>query len=87
MASAAVPPGPVRTFLRRPYSMKVPHVKGARAEEEIFVPLAGTKTQSDVLPARRRLWGGRVGSGYVIYIGDVNMEEEIAMVTWALCGV
>jgi hypothetical protein len=45
-----LPDGMSRAKFPGPYSMKVLHVKGARAYEKIFVPVSGAMTQSMVFP-------------------------------------
>ncbi|KAN0119334.1 hypothetical protein V8E51_001542 [Hyaloscypha variabilis] len=83
--SAAAFPGP--------YSMKVLHVKNARAEEKIYVPVPEAMTQSMVFPpayvdrTQAAIVGAKIGEGYFVYDGNVNPEEEQIKVFLALCGL
>lgn len=61
--------------------MKVLHVKNARPEEKVFVPVPDAKTQSMVFPlshvdhAQAAVVGARIGGGFLIYCSDFNTEE------------
>jgi hypothetical protein len=76
-----------------PYSMKVLHVKGARAQEKIFVPVPEATTQSMVFApayvdqAQAAVVGAKIGDGFVFYDGNVNPEEGQIRVILALCGL
>lgn len=72
--------------------MKVLHVKHARADEKMFVPIPGAMTESFVPPPglmwiRHKLQcGARIGQGALIYCGDVNAEDGPTAMTLALIG-
>ncbi|KAJ5110601.1 hypothetical protein N7532_001136 [Penicillium argentinense] len=74
------------------YSMKVLHVKNAKPEEKIFVPIDGAVTQSLVFPpmyvnqAQAGVVGAKLGRGHLIYCGDVNGEDGSNQLMLALCG-
>ncbi|KAI2856767.1 hypothetical protein CBS76997_11456 [Aspergillus niger] len=75
-----------------PYSMKVLHVKNAKRQEKIFIPIEGAVTQSLVFPpdyvnqTQAAVAGARLGWGYLIYCGDVNGEDGSNQLILALCG-
>jgi hypothetical protein len=48
--SCSLPTGATVGSLPLPYSMKVLHVKNARSNEKIFIPVTGALTQSQVFP-------------------------------------
>lgn len=79
--------------LPKPYSMKVLHIKNARPEEKIFVPVANAMTQSNVFPreyvdqAQAAVVGSKVENGYLVYVGDVNAEEGSGNIILSLCGL
>jgi len=74
------------------YSMKALRIKNARPHEKIYVPVAGAKTESRVFPpghvdeAQAAVVGAKLGDGYLVYIGDVNNEEESVKILLALFG-
>jgi hypothetical protein len=73
--------------------MKVLHVKNARPDEKIFVPVANSITQSNVFPpeyvdqAEAAVAGAKVGNGYLVCVGDVNAEEGSDNIILSLCGL
>jgi hypothetical protein len=73
--------------------MKVLHVKNARPEEKIFIPVPEAMTQSHVFPpsyvdqTQSAVVGAKVGDGYVAYIGDVNGDQGSNKVILSLCGL
>jgi hypothetical protein len=91
--SCSLPIGVVSCRLPAPYSMKVLHVKNARPDEKIFVPVADAMTQSNVFPpeyvdhAQAAVVGAKVGNGYLVYIGDVNAEEGSDNIILSLCSL
>ncbi|PYH75798.1 hypothetical protein BO82DRAFT_359734 [Aspergillus uvarum CBS 121591] len=91
--SALLPESIETASLPRPYSMKALHVKNAKRQEKIFVPIEGAVTQSLVFPpnyvnqAQAAVAGARLGWGYLIYCGDVNGEDGSNQLILALCGV
>jgi hypothetical protein len=91
--SCTIPPGVTSNSMPATYSMKALHVKDARPEEKIYIPVDGAKTQSHALPAayvdqaQAAAVAAKVGAGYVAYLGDVNSEEESNKVILALCGL
>jgi hypothetical protein len=76
-----------------PYSMKVLHVKDARPDEKVFLPLSGAMTESNVFPAahvdeaQAAVAATKIGAGFLFYVGDVNGEEESDKLILALCGL
>ena len=72
--------------------MKVLHVKDARPHEKVFVPIPNAQTQSHVFPpghvdqSQAAVVCGKVGNGFLAYIGDVNGETGSKSVVLALCG-
>jgi len=76
-----------------PYSMKVLHVKNARPQEKIYIPVNDAKTQSAVFPpeyvdrSQAAVVGAKIGDGYLVYHGDVNNEEGSNKVIMILCGI
>ncbi|KAL2059989.1 hypothetical protein VTL71DRAFT_9811 [Oculimacula yallundae] len=88
-----LPRGVASSSLPSAYSMKALHVRDAKLQERIFVPVAGSKTQSmvfapsDVDRSQAAIVGARIGNGYLAYVGDVNGEEESDRVILALCGI
>jgi hypothetical protein len=73
--------------------MKVLHVKNARPDEKIFIPVANAMTKSNVLPpeyvdqAQAAVVGAKVGNGYLVYVGDANAEEGSDNTILSLCGL
>jgi hypothetical protein len=80
-----------------PYT-KVLHVKGARLHERILVPVTYPETESlgasqgvceeeseDEIQAA--VTGAQLGSGYLVYCGNVNPEEAIDRIILSLCGL
>lgn len=80
-----------------PY-MKVLHVKGTRLHERILVPIPHPGTESlgsgqenaeveigDEIQAA--VAGAQLGSGYLVYCGNVNPEEEVDRIILCLCGL
>ena len=73
--------------------MKALHARNARTYEKIYVPISDATPQSHVFPpshvdqAQAAVVGARIGGGYLIYVGDVNGEEESDRVILALGGV
>lgn len=73
--------------------MKVLQIKGARAQEKLFVPVPESTTQSMVFPpayvdqSQAAVVGAKIGDGYVFYDGNVNPEEGQIRVILALCGL
>lgn len=88
-----LPRGVVASSLPSAYSMKALHVRGAKPQEKLFVPVPGSKTQSmvfapaDVDQSQAATVGARIGNGFLAYVGDVNGEEESDAVILALCGL
>lgn len=88
-----LPDGMSRMKFPGSYSMKVLHVKGARAHEKIFVPVPQATTQSMVFPpeyvdqAQAAIVGAKIGEGYLVYDGNVNPEEGQNRVVLTLCGL
>jgi hypothetical protein len=91
--SCTLPNGMNSASFPGPYSMKVLHVKNAKAQEKIFVPVPGGMTQSAVFPpayvdqAQAAVVGAKIGEGYLVYDGNVNPEEGQVKVILALCGL
>ena len=91
--SYSLPIGVASNKLPAPYSMKVLHVKNARPDEKIFVPVPNAMTQSNVFPpehvdqAQAAVVGAKVGNGYLVYIGDVNTEEGSDKIILSLLGL
>ncbi|KAJ5930630.1 hypothetical protein N7466_006123 [Penicillium verhagenii] len=89
---ATVPASLRLEALPGPYSMKALHVRGARCQEKMFVPVEGAVTQSLVFGAegvdemQAGVVGARIGMGDLVYCGDVNGEEGSDAVMLALCG-
>lgn len=75
------------------YCMKVLHVKDARPDEKIFVPVSGAMTQSHVFPpdhvdqAQAAVAGAKFGNGFVVYAGDVNPGQKSDQMILTLCGL
>ncbi|CZT04072.1 uncharacterized protein RCO7_05669 [Rhynchosporium graminicola] len=88
-----LPRGVAPSSLPSAYSMKALHVRDAKPQERILVPVAGSKTQSmvfapsDVDRSQAAVVGARIGNGYLAYVGDVNGEEESDDVILVLCGL
>ncbi|KAH7371768.1 hypothetical protein BKA64DRAFT_715257 [Cadophora sp. MPI-SDFR-AT-0126] len=88
-----LPRGVVASSLPSAYSMKALHVRGAKLQENLFVPIPGAKTQSavfapaDVDQSQAAIVGTRIGNEFLAYVGDVNGEEECDAVVLALCGL
>ncbi|PYI04664.1 hypothetical protein BO78DRAFT_167109 [Aspergillus sclerotiicarbonarius CBS 121057] len=91
-SKCTLPAGVVSSSFPRPYSMKVLHIKNARPNEKIFIPIEGARTESFVFSAepvdqtQAAVVGAQVGYGYVGYSGDVNQESESDQVILSLCG-
>jgi len=91
--SSTLPANVASASLPAPFSMKVLHVKNARPEEKIFIPVPEAMTQSHVFPpsyvdqAQSAVVGAKVGDGYVAYVGDVNGEQGSNKVILSLCGL
>lgn len=91
--SCSLPTGVASTSLPAPYSMKALHVKNARPHEKIFIPTANAKTQSHVFPPesvdqdQAAVVGAKVGTGYFVYVGDVNGEKGSDKIVLALLGL
>ncbi|KAG4437424.1 hypothetical protein IFR05_007106 [Cadophora sp. M221] len=89
---STLPRGVTSSSLPSAFSMKALHVREAKPQEKIFVPIPGGKTQSMVFAPRAidqtqaAIVGARIGNGYLAYAGDVNGEEESERVILALCG-
>ncbi|OOQ85617.1 hypothetical protein PEBR_25454 [Penicillium brasilianum] len=89
----ALPSGVKATSLPGPYSMKALHIKNARRQEKIFVPIADARTQSHVFPpesvdqSQAAVTGAKIGNGQLIYCGDVNPEAGSDSVILAFCGL
>ena len=90
--TCSLPRGVASNRLLAPYSMKALHVKNARPDEKIFVPVADDMTLSNVFPPRHidnaqaAVVGAKVGDGYLVYIGDVNGEKGSDNIILSLCG-
>ncbi|RHZ46396.1 uncharacterized protein CDV56_100104 [Aspergillus thermomutatus] len=80
--SGVLPHGTKSSSLPGPFSMKVLHVKEARPHEKIFIPV--TTYSKDPQAA---VTAARLGSGYLVYCGDVNGEEGTNRIIWSLCGL
>ncbi|KAL2801875.1 hypothetical protein BJX63DRAFT_416391 [Aspergillus granulosus] len=76
--SGILPESTETSSLPGPYSMKALHIKGAKPQEKLFVPIEGA--------AQAGVAGARLGSGYLIYCGDVNGEDGSNQLMLALCG-
>ena len=91
--SCTLPSAIMKNSFPSAYSMKVLHVKNARSEEKIFVPVSGAVTQSYVIPSepvdqtQAAVVGAKVGNGFLIYVGDVNGEQGSDKVILNLCGL
>lgn len=91
--SSTLPPNVASASLPAPFSMKVLHVKNARPEEKIFIPVPEAMTQSHVFPpsyvdqTQAAVVGAKVRDGYMAYIGDVNGEQGSNKVILSLCGL
>ncbi|KAJ5176641.1 uncharacterized protein N7482_002518 [Penicillium canariense] len=89
--SGLLPEGIEPSSMPEPYSMKVLHVKNARPQEKLFVPIEGAVTQSlvfsprNVDQAQAAVAVARLGAGY-LYCGDVNGEDGSNRLMLALCG-
>lgn len=79
---AAVPEDTVVTSFPGPFYMKALHVSGAREEEKIVVPTRAWRPHRD----QAVVVGCEMGSGYMVFIGDVNMGPESAKIIQGLCG-
>ncbi|KAL6233780.1 hypothetical protein BDW75DRAFT_183260 [Aspergillus navahoensis] len=90
--SATLPESTEPASLPGPYSMKALHVTNARPLEKIFVPIEGAVTQSHVFApeyvdqTQAAVVGARLGSGHLVYCGDVNGEDGSNQLMLALCG-
>ncbi|KAL0954417.1 hypothetical protein HGRIS_003403 [Hohenbuehelia grisea] len=90
---ASLPAHADRAGLPSTYSMKAVHVKGVSAEDQLYAPAAGAMTQSHVfapmLADQRQAAAAatKMGEGILVYIGDVNGEEETEQLVLALCGL
>ncbi|KAJ5109270.1 hypothetical protein N7456_005945 [Penicillium angulare] len=88
-----VPPGAQIAWLPEPYSIKALHVKDARAQERIFVPVPSALTESRVdIPEpvdeeQAAVVGAKIGLDHLVYCGDVNGERESYALIMALCGL
>lgn len=91
--SCTLPSAIVKISFPPPYSMKVLHVKNARSEEKIFVPVSKAVTESRVFSpelvdqAQAAIVGAKVGNGFLVYVGDVNGEQGSDKVILNLCGL
>jgi hypothetical protein len=91
--SSTLPENVTSASLPAPFSMKVLHVKNARPEEKIFIPVPEAMTQSHVFPpsyidqTQSAVVGAKFGDGYVAYVGDVNGEQGSNKVILSLCGL
>lgn len=91
--SSTLPANVASASLPAPFSMKVLHVKNARPEEKIFIPVPEAMTQSHVFPpsyvdqTQSAVVGAKVGDGCVAYVGDVNGEQGSNKVILSLCGL
>ncbi|KAL3429453.1 hypothetical protein BDV09DRAFT_180405 [Aspergillus tetrazonus] len=90
--SATLPESTEPASLPGPYSMKALHVADARPLEKIFVPIEGAVTQSHVFApeyvdqTQAAVVGAKLGSGHLVYCGDVNGEDGSNQLMLALCG-
>ncbi|RAK98519.1 uncharacterized protein BO80DRAFT_466950 [Aspergillus ibericus CBS 121593] len=86
-----LPTGTVSDSLPRSYSMKALQIKDARSYEKIFISVRDFVTDTLSSPgelidrAQAAVVGGRMGHGYVVYLGDVNQEKESDEVILTLC--
>lgn len=91
--SCTLPANSVKESFPLPYSMKVLHVKNARPNEKIFVPIPDSTTQSAVFAPsyvdeeQAAVVGAKLGEGFLVYVGDVNGEEGSNKVMLSLCGL
>ncbi|KAH8589357.1 hypothetical protein B0O99DRAFT_337419 [Bisporella sp. PMI_857] len=77
------------------YSMKAVHVRNARPSEKIYVRAKPPDEDEDLLISldmhvgycQAAIVGTKVGSGFLVYHGDVNPGLEFDRVITALCGV
>ncbi|KAF4624078.1 hypothetical protein G7Y89_g14096 [Cudoniella acicularis] len=80
--SCKLPSSSSREFFPASYSMKVLHVKNARLEQKIFVPIPGGETQSNVFPptfvdeTQAAVAGADIGKGHLFYIGDPPLLQD-----------
>jgi hypothetical protein len=90
--AATLPESTEPASLPGPFSMKVLHIQNARPQEKIFLPVEGAMVQSRVFaPAyvdrsQAAVVGARIGSGHLVYCGDVNGEDGSNQLLLALCG-
>ncbi|RAL13844.1 uncharacterized protein BO97DRAFT_27794 [Aspergillus homomorphus CBS 101889] len=78
-------PVPRDAALPGPFSVKALHVKGARPEERLLVPAPGQPLDAE--PGQAAIACARIGSGSLVYCGDVNVEVGSVRLVLALCGV
>ena len=76
------------------YSMKAVQIKGAAADDAVYVTTEDSVVESRVFSPRSVHGRGQypilfkgVGEGYLGYMGDVNPEEEDTPVILAMCGI
>ncbi|KAA8641980.1 hypothetical protein EYZ11_004260 [Aspergillus tanneri] len=81
------------TFNPSPYSMKVLHIKDSRPNEKFFVSVPKAKVASLVFgpssvdESQTAVVGAKIGSGFLVYVGDVNPEEGSNKVILTLYGL
>ncbi|KAF3397112.1 hypothetical protein DPV78_007844 [Talaromyces pinophilus] len=91
--SCTLPDGVGLSSMPGPYSMKVLHIKNARPQEKIFVPVSAAMTQSIALPpshvdeTQAATTGAKIEDGYLVYCGDVNPGDELDQTILALCSL
>lgn len=91
--TCALPDGVGISSMPEPYSMKVLHIKNARPQEKIFVPVSDAMSQSHVFPpsyvdqTQAATTVAKIGDGYLVYCGDVNAEVGSDQTILALCGL
>ncbi|KAF7113820.1 hypothetical protein CNMCM5793_004875 [Aspergillus hiratsukae] len=96
--SCVLPEGVKSSLLPVPPYTKVLHVKGARPHERILVPVTypdsesissseGISEEENEDEIQAAVTGARLGSGYLVYCGNVNPEEAIDRIILSLCGL
>lgn len=73
--------------------MDVVQIENARPHEKIFIRMADARTQSLVSPseyvdqALAAVVGAKVGNGYLVYNGDVKVQEGSIDIILSLSGL
>jgi hypothetical protein len=88
-----LPPHVLPTEMPLLPSMQVLHIKGAKLEQKIMIPVPGAMTQSQVLLAERvdetqaAVVCEQVGKGFLIYNGNFGSDEGSVELMRVLCGL